>query len=221
MKYEFWQRDPVPIWGVEAHQGEAFAGFAEPFMDLIRANKGGVTMRGVEIGRLPTILSTGIDVDPTDGVIYCEVGDKAYEYGGFPKVIMVLRYKNDAGTQVTLPACRIVYPDSSPESVAEARELNPFELESDGEGRQRRCPPSATGKPCGPELSVELWLLHPWQRVGCVDCRLRVRNSGTPGWGSSGCRRAPCAEGECTAPVSHRSRRRYLPYVTGRKRLSR
>ena len=219
MKYEFWQRDPVPIWGVEAHQGEAFAGFAEPFMDLIRANKGGVTMRGVEIGRLPTILSTGIDVDPTDGVIYCEVGDKAYEYGGFPKVIMVLRYKNDAGTQVTFPACRIVYPDCPGVGCRSTRVVS---LRT-GTGRRRQAAslPSATGKPCGPELSVELWLLHPWQRVGCVDCRLRVRNSGTPGWGSSGCRRVPCAEGECTAPVSHRSRRRYLPYVTGRKRLSR
>jgi hypothetical protein len=139
MKYEFWQQDPVPTWGVEAHQGETFDWSAEPFINLMRANNSGVTMRGVEIGRLPTILSTGIDIDPTDGVIYCEVGDKAYEYGGFPKVIMALRYENDAGKQVTFPACRIVFSDSSPESVAEARELYPFDLGRDSEGRARRC----------------------------------------------------------------------------------
>ncbi|MGH3331439.1 MAG: hypothetical protein ACRDPJ_09055 [Nocardioidaceae bacterium] len=139
MKYEFWQHDPVPMWGVETHQGEAFDGLAEPFINLLLANEGGVTLRGVEIGRLPTILSSGIDVDPTHGIIYCEFGDKAYEYGGFPKVIMVFRYKNDAGRQVTLPVFRTVFPNSSPDSVAEARKLYPFQLGRDSAGREHRC----------------------------------------------------------------------------------
>ena len=94
MKYEFWQHDPVPIWGVETEQDAKFDPVVEPLLNLMVAHKG-VTMRGVAIDRLPTILSTGIDVDPTDRVIYCEIGDKAYEYGGFPKVVMVLRYRDD------------------------------------------------------------------------------------------------------------------------------
>lgn len=139
MEYEFWQHDPVPVWGVETHADGEFDFVAEPLVNVMLANDGGVTMRGVEIGRLPAILSQGIDVDPTDGVIYCEMGGKAYEYGGFPKVILVLRYANDAGQQVTFPAFRTVFPDSSPESIAEAQKLYPFEIGRDSADRERRC----------------------------------------------------------------------------------
>ena len=125
-------------FGASTHQGEAFDSLAEPFINLILANEGGVTLRGVEIGRPPTILSSGLDVDPTDGIISCESGDKTYEHGGFPKVLMMFRYKDDAGRQVTLPVFSTVFPNSSPDSVAEARKLYPFELGRDGEGRERR-----------------------------------------------------------------------------------
>jgi hypothetical protein len=170
MKYEFWQHDPVPIWGVETYQGEAFDVVAEPFINLLLANEGGVTMRGVEIGRLPTILSTGIDVDPTDGVIYCEFGDKAYEYGRFPKVILTFRYRDDAGRQVTFPVFRTVFSDSSRESVREARSLYPFELGRDDEARERRCRVQPESEAHANYLSAYGYFIpgNPWDALTAV-----------------------------------------------------
>lgn len=46
--------------------------------------------RGVNIDRLPTVLAQGIDVTPTDAVIYAAEFDKAWEYADFPKVILAL-----------------------------------------------------------------------------------------------------------------------------------
>lgn len=50
----------------------------------------GYEYRGVSIDRLPRILATGIDVEPTNGPIWVGSFEKAWEYGGLPKVVMVL-----------------------------------------------------------------------------------------------------------------------------------
>ncbi len=50
----------------------------------------GCEFRGVGIDRLPTVLATGIDVTPTDQPIYASSIDKAWEYGGMPKVLLAL-----------------------------------------------------------------------------------------------------------------------------------
>lgn len=47
-----------------------------------------VEFRGVELGRLPVILATGMDVEPTTAPIFVSDFDKAWEYGGWPKVVM-------------------------------------------------------------------------------------------------------------------------------------
>jgi predicted AAA+ superfamily ATPase len=46
--------------------------------------------RGVSIDRLAAVLEMGIDVQPTDSIIYVSDFDKAWEYGGVPKVILEL-----------------------------------------------------------------------------------------------------------------------------------
>lgn len=48
--------------------------------------------RAVSYERLPFILENGIDVDPTDSVFFCSMLDmsKAWEYGEWPKVVLVL-----------------------------------------------------------------------------------------------------------------------------------
>lgn len=46
--------------------------------------------RGVSYDRLPTILETGIDVRPTTAPIFVDDFEKAWKYGGWPKVIMAL-----------------------------------------------------------------------------------------------------------------------------------
>jgi hypothetical protein len=46
--------------------------------------------RGVGLGRLKTVQSSGIDVEPSDSVIFAELFEKAWEYGGMPKVFLAL-----------------------------------------------------------------------------------------------------------------------------------
>jgi hypothetical protein len=46
--------------------------------------------RGVSLERLPTVLQQGIDIQPTTGVISADFPDKAFEYGGWPKVLLAL-----------------------------------------------------------------------------------------------------------------------------------
>jgi len=46
--------------------------------------------RGVSADRLTYVLRHGIDVDPTDAPIWVSGIDKAVEYGGWPKLILVL-----------------------------------------------------------------------------------------------------------------------------------
>jgi hypothetical protein len=46
--------------------------------------------RGVGVDRLGAVLRSGIDVEPSDSVIYVDFFDKAWEYGGMPKVILAL-----------------------------------------------------------------------------------------------------------------------------------
>jgi hypothetical protein len=46
--------------------------------------------RGVPLERLATVLRQGIDVQPTTEVIYADSASKAFEYGGWPKVLWAL-----------------------------------------------------------------------------------------------------------------------------------
>src|ERR1700679_703606 len=48
--------------------------------------------RGVSIDSLPAVLQRGIDVRPTHAVIYVDHLEKALEYGGWPKVVLALKW---------------------------------------------------------------------------------------------------------------------------------
>ena len=51
------------------------------------------TYRAVSFERLENIIKYGVDVYPTDSVIYCDTLEKAMEYGGWPKVVMAFDMK--------------------------------------------------------------------------------------------------------------------------------
>jgi hypothetical protein len=80
--------------------------------------------RGVELDRLPTILSTGIDVEPSDAVLYVSTLEKALEYGGLPKAVIVLDPDHLERTWRTLPA------DSAAEEVERIQQTYPTKLTS-------------------------------------------------------------------------------------------
>jgi hypothetical protein len=62
------------------------------------------SFRAVSIDRLSTVLLQGIDVEPTNAVIWVNVLDKALEYGGWPKLVMALDYEFLRRTFVELDA---------------------------------------------------------------------------------------------------------------------
>ncbi len=62
------------------------------------------TFRGVSLDRLGHVLAHGIDIWPTDDVIYTSFFDKAWEYGDFPKVILALDQRQLSQTFRVVPA---------------------------------------------------------------------------------------------------------------------
>lgn len=73
----------VPVWLVIAGDsrpsiGDGWDEQLYPRMKQFRPP----LFRGVPVTRLGAVLTTGVDVDPTDAPIYCSDFDKAWEYGG-------------------------------------------------------------------------------------------------------------------------------------------
>jgi hypothetical protein len=85
----------------------------------------GSAFRGVCIDRLPQILRTGIDIEPTDAHFYAARLDKAVEYGDVPKVVMALDPERLDRTFREVPA------DTDPEEIAELRKTFPTLIRSD------------------------------------------------------------------------------------------
>ena len=82
---------PVPVWtaAVDAkthqhHPPITQRALRESF-DVLSWD---TEFRSVGLDRLPTILATGVDVEPTTAPIFVSDFDKAWEYGGWPKVAM-------------------------------------------------------------------------------------------------------------------------------------
>lgn len=52
---------------------------------------------------LPAVLQRGIDVSPTNAVIFVDHLEKALEYGGWPKVLMALKWDSIKRTFKQMP----------------------------------------------------------------------------------------------------------------------
>lgn len=126
MKFVQWSTEPVPIWAADAGPSDVPNQFEPPVLDLL-VDHSGLVFRGVGLDRLPTILATGVDVSPTDSLIYCAEMDKANEYGDFPRVIMAFRYRDENKQTVLHRATATIFPFTSPDNAAELRALYPFE----------------------------------------------------------------------------------------------
>ncbi|HEV8281550.1 MAG TPA: hypothetical protein VGQ02_06820 [Candidatus Limnocylindrales bacterium] len=75
--------------------------------------------RSVTLGRLERVLSTGIDVEPPTAVFSTDSWDKALEYGGWPKLLLVLNQNLLAHSTVRVPA------DTPAERLEELRAVRP------------------------------------------------------------------------------------------------
>ena len=82
---------PVPVWtaAVDAKTHQHHAPITQRALrksfDMLSWH---TEFRGVGLDRLPAILATGVDVEPATAPIFVSDFDKAWEYGGWPKVVM-------------------------------------------------------------------------------------------------------------------------------------
>ncbi|WP_433287790.1 hypothetical protein ACQPZQ_34270 [Pseudonocardia sp. CA-142604] len=80
----------------------------------------GAMFRGVSSDRLQTVLQTGVDVVPTNSVIYASDDfDKAWEYGDFPKVVLAL------DSRKVKPSWQMIPADTPPVELAEIGKVYP------------------------------------------------------------------------------------------------
>lgn len=117
---------PVPIWLVRLPSGQHYT---QPFdehdflrqLDLEPLDH---QFRAVSLDRLKYVLSTGVDVEPADSVMWVDCFDKAWEYGGWPKLMMVFDHR------ALEPSFREVRSDIDPPELESLREDYPTMLES-------------------------------------------------------------------------------------------
>lgn len=80
--------------------------------------------RGLAAERLPSVLRNGVDVEPTDSVIYVEDFTKAWEYGGWPKLILAFHPGH------LMPTHREVRVDTPEAELRKLRRIYPTVLKS-------------------------------------------------------------------------------------------
>jgi hypothetical protein len=83
---------PVPFWLIDIPSDNHPR--TPPKMDWNQCDNSlrWCRFRSIEANKLLSVLRNGVDVDPTNGVIYVGPFDKSWEYGDFPKVTLALDF---------------------------------------------------------------------------------------------------------------------------------
>lgn len=116
---------PCPVLMCPGHSAETIADDLTTLsmcygIEVIRAGKRLLQYRGVALNRLPRILRAGVDTEPTHGVFWSSDRiDKALEYGGRDKVLLVFDPRRLA------PATVILDSDRVPEERCEVERMYP------------------------------------------------------------------------------------------------
>lgn len=116
-------KQPVAVWLLTIHSQ---SGTHTPPFDwtnlIFKIDRAllSCSFRGTNFARLPVVLQSGIDVEPTDAHFFVVNSfDKAWEYGAWPKLVLALETKELKRTFVEVPA------DMPPPEVAKLREQFP------------------------------------------------------------------------------------------------
>lgn len=121
--------DPIPIWLVEgtSRPGREDTPVNELFAKVLAEHQTFPEYRGVEIARLPQVLTSGVDVVPTNAPIFVSDFDKAWEYPSTsaPRVVFALRSNMLKRSFQTLPL------DASTAEIADVRTEYPHQHEHD------------------------------------------------------------------------------------------
>jgi hypothetical protein len=108
--------------------------------------------RSVTLGRLERVLSTGIDVEPPTAVFSTDSWDKALEYGGWPKLLLVLNQNLLVHSTMRVPA------DTPAERLAELQSVRPTLVPSP-DGRWLCLSRLTDGRACDPyDIEFGRWI---------------------------------------------------------------
>ena len=121
---------PVPIWIVVLPDDIQASDTVDNLRALTRSlfRQAGLHalrpfFRSVGVDRLPNVLATGIDVEPTSAVFYVDRSPgKAWKYGGFPKVLIALDPEQVMQTWLEVPV------DTAPEELERLRSTFPTRI---------------------------------------------------------------------------------------------
>lgn len=123
---------PVPVWAAvvdeKKHRNRTPINQFDLYYSFLALNWH-TEFRGVGLERLPTILATGVDVEPTTAPIFVSDFDKAWEYGGLPKVVMAFD-----GRHLERTYREVIISDTPADEIARLMVDYPTRIESlDGE----------------------------------------------------------------------------------------
>jgi hypothetical protein len=116
VEFTLWPGLQVPVWiaavDAKTYQHRSPIGDVDLMLsfDVLQRY---VEYRGVGLDRLQTILTTGVDVEPTTATIFVAEFEKAWEYGGWPKVVMAFD-----GKQLERTYRDIIISDTNADEIA-------------------------------------------------------------------------------------------------------
>lgn len=125
----------------------------------------GCEFRGVTAAALDRVVTNGIDVLPTDSPIFvCGQFDKAWEYGGFPKLIMALRHQHLDWTW------RMTSPETPDDELEAILRVFPSRIElGDGYVHHSRFAPDSTAIGTPYETEYARWIPgDPWEALHSI-----------------------------------------------------
>lgn len=119
---------PPAVWILHIPAGDHFR---PPFdwMELLRRMDPsrvllGSLFRAVSLDLLPKVLSTGVDVEPSNAVVYAGDFEKAWEYGGLPKLVAAYDPRMLKSSCLEIPAA------TPPEELRRLTQDYPTQLQS-------------------------------------------------------------------------------------------
>lgn len=129
VEFKYLDRNPVPVILGICPTADGRSSQASPAQPLdVDVDLGACLFRAVNADRVPAILLTGIDVEPTDAPIFASGLDKAWEYGNFPKAMMTF------DLQHLEPSWKMLSADASESELADVSARYPTVLRyRDGE----------------------------------------------------------------------------------------
>ena len=162
--YQLISKSPCDIFFVNCRPEDTDKLATNHFSEAIVRGYSDCGFRGISMESLPAVLERGIDVHPTDEVIFVDDLDKALEYGTWPKILLALRWSSLKSTFKELP------PDATEAQIEIARSEFPTTItQEDGSTWCTRLKEDDRRIASGYEIAYSKWIPgDPWAAIRAV-----------------------------------------------------